>query len=179
MARHYRRYANGGNGLFAAPANTANPTPELGISVFILPSQATKNGEERVVVLNSEARRVVEERRGEHSEYVFEWKGKPLSRISNSCWKRAKARAGLPIRFHDLRHTFGHRLRAIGTPLEDRKALLGRTSGEITTHYSAAELETLVWWVEGMVNARPSTALRTGLANNVVEIRQKSGKSPS
>jgi len=31
---------------------------------------------------------------------------------------------------------------------------------------------------DGMVNARPSTALRTGLANNVVEIRQKSGKSP-
>ena len=147
--------------------------------MFILPANATKNGEERVVVLNSVAQRVVDERRGEHPEYVFSWKGTPLSRISNSCWKKAKTRAGLPIRFHDLRHTFGHRLRSVGTPLEDRKALLGHTSGEITTHYSAAELETLFVWVQKIVDARPSTALRTGLANNVVQIRQKLGNLPT
>jgi len=149
--------------------------PELGVSLFILPATATKNGEERAVVLNSVARRIVEERRGVHPEYLFSWKGKRLSRISNSSWKKAKARAGLPIRFHDLRHTFGHKLRAVGATVEDRKALMGHTSGDITTHYSAAELETLLEWVEKIVDARPSTVLRTGLANNVVEIRQKRG----
>ena len=132
-----------------------------------------------MIVLNSVARQVVEERRGVHPEHVFSWKGTPLSRISNTSWKKSKARAGLPIRFHDLRHTFGHRLRAVGATVEDRKALLGHTSDEITTHYSAAELETLLECVEKIVGARPSTALRTGLANNVVELRQKDGKLPS
>jgi hypothetical protein len=56
---------------------------------------------------------------------------------------------------------------------------MGHTSADITTHYSAAELETLLKWVEKIVDARPSTALRTGLANNVVEIRQNRGKLPN
>ena len=125
------------------------------------------------------ARELDEERRTSGLEYLFSWKGKPLSRISNTSWKKSKARASLPIRFHDLRHTFGHRLRAVGASIEDRKALMGHTSSDITTHYSAAELETLLEWVEKIVDARPSTALRTGLANNVVELRQNRGKLPS
>ena len=41
---------------------------------------------------------------------------------------------------HDLKHTFGRRLRAAGVSFEDRQDLLGHRSGRITTHYSAAEL---------------------------------------
>ncbi|WP_235612442.1 site-specific integrase [Achromobacter xylosoxidans] len=45
---------------------------------------------------------------------------------------------------HDLKHTFGRRLRAADVPEEDRKALLGHTDGSITSHYSAAELTKLI-----------------------------------
>ncbi|NNF17446.1 MAG: integrase [Gammaproteobacteria bacterium] len=45
---------------------------------------------------------------------------------------------------HNLRHTFGRRLRGAGVPLETRKALLGHAAGDITTHYSAAEIEELL-----------------------------------
>ena len=45
---------------------------------------------------------------------------------------------------HDLRHTFGMRLRAAGVSMEDRQDLLGHKSGRITTHYSAAELGNLL-----------------------------------
>ena len=45
---------------------------------------------------------------------------------------------------HDLKHTFGRRLRAAGVPLETRKVLLGHRNGDITTHYSAPELEELI-----------------------------------
>ncbi len=45
---------------------------------------------------------------------------------------------------HNLRHTFGRRLRDAGVPLETRKALLGHANGGITTHYSAAELGELL-----------------------------------
>jgi hypothetical protein len=36
------------------------------------------------------------------------------------------------------------RLRGAGVPLETRKALLGHANGDITTHYSAAELGELL-----------------------------------
>ncbi len=40
-------------------------------SVFIIPGQRVKNGEERLVVLNHIARSVIESARGQHPEYVF------------------------------------------------------------------------------------------------------------
>ena len=45
---------------------------------------------------------------------------------------------------HDLKHTFGRRLRAAGVSFEDRQDLLRHKSGRITTHYSAAELSKLI-----------------------------------
>ena len=48
------------------------------------------------------------------------------------------------VRVHDLKHTFGRRLRAAGVSFEDRQDLLGHRSGRITTHYSAAELQSLL-----------------------------------
>lgn len=45
---------------------------------------------------------------------------------------------------HDLKHTFGRRLRATGVPLETRKVLLGHKNGDITSHYSGAELVELI-----------------------------------
>lgn len=61
--------------------------------------------------------------------------------ILNSGWKVARAEANLPnVRVHDLKHTFGRRLRSVGVSFEARQDLLGHKSGRITTHYSAAEL---------------------------------------
>ena len=45
---------------------------------------------------------------------------------------------------HNLRHTFGRRLRSAGIPLETRKALLGHANGDITTHYSSPEIGELL-----------------------------------
>ena len=119
--------------------------PELGTSVFIVPGLRVKNGEDRLVVLNRIARRVVDTRRGKHATYVFAFKGKPVRRMLNSAWKKARARADLDgLRVHDLKHTFGRRLRASGVSFEDRQDLLGHRSGRITTHYSAADLSRLI-----------------------------------
>jgi integrase len=63
----------------------------------------------------------------------------------NSGWKSARERIGLPqVRVHDLKHTFGRRLRAAGVSFEDRQDLLGHRAGRITTPYSAAELSRLI-----------------------------------
>lgn len=122
--------------------------PELATSLFILPDNdqfQTKNSQERIVVLNSIARRIVDEQRGKHPDVVFTCKGRPIKGIFNSAWKRARRRTGLTtVRVHDLRHTFGHRLRAAGVSYEDRQDLLGHKSGRITTHYSAPDIARLV-----------------------------------
>jgi integrase len=48
------------------------------------------------------------------------------------------------VRPHDLKHTFGRRLRAAGVSLETRKVLLGHKNGDITSHYSVPELAELL-----------------------------------
>lgn len=119
--------------------------PQLDTSLFLIPGERVKNGEDRLVVLNRVAKSVIDEMRGQHPEYVFSYEGKPISRMNNSAWRKARIRAGLPeVRIHDLKHTFGRRLRATGVSFEDRQDLLGHRSGRITTHYSAAELHKLI-----------------------------------
>jgi integrase len=138
--------------------------PELDTSVFLIPGRNVKNGEERLVVLNRVARSVIESQRGKHPDFVFvqEFKNKepqPVRGMNNTAWKNARERAAEKwseahrepapqgfrrVRVHDLKHTFGRRLRAAGVCFEDRQDLLGHKSGRITTHYSQAELSKLI-----------------------------------
>lgn len=143
------------------------PVPELNTSVFLIPysfggrneKSGVKNGEDRLVVLNGVAKSVIDGQRGQSKEWVFPYKDSALHRMNDTAWKKARIRAGkmwqerflrpaLPgfvsIRVHDLKHTFGRRLRAAGVSLEDRRALLGHKNGSVTSHYSTAELGQLI-----------------------------------
>jgi integrase len=141
--------------------------PELGTSVFLIPADfggrharsGVKNGDERLVVLNSVAKSIIEKQRGISREWVFPYDGTAMHRMNDSAWKKARVRAAklwqeenlrpahpgyVSIRIHDLKHTFGRRLRAAGVTEEDRKSLLGHKNGSITSHYSGAELGKLI-----------------------------------
>ncbi len=124
--------------------------PELETTLFLVPAEVVKNKEDRLVVLNRVARSVVDVERGKHPEYLFTYQDRPVNSMENSAWRRAWEAAGLPMDpdirrgVHNLKHTFGRRLRAVGIPLETRKVLLGHKNGDITTHYSAPELVELV-----------------------------------
>lgn len=119
--------------------------PELDKSVFLIPGHRVKNREERLAVLNDVAQSVIESVRNEHKQFVFTHRGKPVTAMNNTAWQKARKRANLAqVRVHDLKHTFGRRLRAAGVSFEDRQDLLGHKSGRITTHYSAAELDNLI-----------------------------------
>ena len=151
--------------------------PEMKTSIFILGAAFTKTGAERVVVLNAVARRVIEARRDLHGERVFTYKGNPIGKLHSSAWKRAWKAAKLPTEpgilkgIHNLRHTFGRRLRSAGISLETRKALLGHANGDITTHYSAAELNELINTSESIVSrGRTETP-------NLMLIRQRNENS--
>jgi integrase len=113
------------------------------LMLFIIPSEFVKNGENRLVLCNDIARSVIEAQRGKHPTHVFNFRGKAVSRMLTTGWRSARKRVGLAVRVHDLKHTFGRRLRSAGVSFEDRQDLLGHRSGRITTHYSSAELQNL------------------------------------
>ncbi len=139
---------------------------ELGSSVFLAPGAYTKNDTNCLIVLNSVASRVVNSRRGKHGTHVFGYRGKPVARMHNSAWKRAWLQAGLPVGDHvlsgphNLRHTFARRLRLAGVPLETRKALMHHIDGDITIHYSPAEVGELLDAVEKLTRIEGVTMLR-------------------
>jgi integrase len=133
--------------------------PELETSIFVVPAAHVRNGLNRYVVLNRIARSVIESCRGEHRELVFSHEGQGVTKIYNSGWKPAHRRAstryerefGRPcppgfrsVRVHDLKHTYGYRLRAAGVAFEDRQLLLGHKTAHVTTHYSAADIGNLI-----------------------------------
>ncbi|PIT15179.1 tyrosine-type recombinase/integrase [Snodgrassella alvi] len=138
--------------------------PELNTSIFIIPADfggtgkgGVKNTDERIVVLNEATKQVIEAQRGLHPQYVFPCDGKAVGRMLNNAWKNARKRAAkeyeqitvVPanedfknLRVHDLKHTFGCRLRVAGVDEEDRKDLMGHKSDKsVTSHYSAPTLE--------------------------------------
>jgi integrase len=138
------------------------------VSNPVWPSRPDLNPE-----LSGEARAI---QRGEHNKYVFtyldfrgEWTR--LGTLRNSGWIAARRRASVSyrdefgkeppkgfqrVRAHDLRHTFGRRLRAASVSLEDRQDLLGHEAGRVTTHYSSAEVANLVKAANAVKKSRES-----------------------
>jgi integrase len=154
------------------------PVPEVGTSVFIIPGKQVKNGQDHLVVLNRIARSVVANRRSKHPRFVFTYLEQPIRHMLNSAWKKARVRARLEhVRVHDLKRTFGRRLRAAGVSFEDRQDLLGHRSGRITTHYSAADLVRLIEAAESVCERdgrRPElVVLWSGLLRGPAKVPQR------
>ena len=99
----------------------------------------------------------------------------PVLHMNNSAWQSARSRAadrweeqtGTPapegfrrVRVHDLKHTYGRRLRAAGVSFEDRQDLLGHKSARITTHYSGPELANLIAAAEKLCEEKNSRKFR-------------------
>lgn len=157
--------------------------PELRSSVFLIPAQLVKNKEDRLVVLNDIAFSTIERVRGQHPEYVFTYNNKPVRWMNNTAWQRAREKAGLKeVRIHDLKHTFGRRLRATGISFEDRQDLLGHKSSRITTHYSSAELHRLIEAANSICNRQKQslglTFLRRG-SNNIIKAEARFRRNPT
>ncbi|HXH54313.1 MAG TPA: tyrosine-type recombinase/integrase [Gammaproteobacteria bacterium] len=150
--------------------------PELPhLIVFIVPSELVKNGDDRLVVCNSMARSAVENVRKQHATHVFSYRGKPVARMNATAWRNARKRVNLEsVRVHDLKHTFGRRLRSVGVSFEDRQDLLGHRSGKITTHYSSAELQNLYAAANKICGECPSGVILTLLrrSNNLKLVPQ-------
>ncbi len=62
--------------------------PELETSVFIIPDDFMKNGDERLVILNRVAKSVIDGIRDIHPDYVFTYRGRPTTGMNNSGWNK-------------------------------------------------------------------------------------------
>jgi integrase len=119
--------------------------PEVGRSVFVIPPEAFKSKRPHVVILNDAAWSIVQSQRKLHYEYVFPFRGKPIRTMNNTAWQRVRREVGLSqVRVHDLRHTYGARLRAAGVHAEDRAALLGHAIQSMPGHYASADIGRLI-----------------------------------
>lgn len=150
---------------------------ELAGRVWVIPGEVRKaeigEEEDRIVVLNDIAKSVVDSQRGLHERYVFtfkhtgqgnKWGRDRITRMTNTSWHNSWKKAGLPTKgykrgVHNLRHTFGRRLRAAGVGLETRRPLMGHKGGDITTHYSLPEVYELLAAVQKLVASRKSPEL--------------------
>jgi integrase len=118
---------------------------EVGRSVFVIPPEAFKSKRAHVVVLNDAAWSIVQAQHGLHPIWVFPYRARRVSTMNNTAWQRARQEADLrAVRIHDLRHTFGCRLRAAGVSAEDRDALLGHANHSMAGHYASADIGRLL-----------------------------------
>lgn len=135
------------------------PVHEVGRSVFVIPPSEFKSKREHVLILNDVAWGIVEAQRGKHHEFVFVYRRErvkkftvepvmPYRRVdtmNNTAFQAAREAAGLPtVRVHDLRHTFGQRLRDAGVNAEDRSLLLGHAVEGMAQHYASATVPRLL-----------------------------------
>jgi len=120
------------------------------------------------------------------------YKGERLRCMNNGAWQGARKRAATKylerfgrqapwgfehLRIHDLKHTFGRRLRAARVPFETRQVLLGHKNGSITTHYSGAEIGELIEGVNRIDASRSTPVLTTLRVAYVAPVAPVSGGS--
>ena len=147
--------------LFGLRWSDLRDIPQIGTIVFIL--RETKNGEQRAVICNSIARRVIDRMRGQDAEFVFP---PHLCRQAGKVYIEAWKRAGLPTDkltkrgIHNLRHTCAFRLRQAEVPQEDRNAILGHARTNLAEHYALPDIERLTAAAERITVRRDSVILR-------------------
>jgi integrase len=133
--------------------------PELKRSVFVIPPEHFKTKRRHVLILNDVAWKIVESERGKHEDLVFVYRRERVKNfdeapvmkydrigtMNNNGWQQARKAVGLSqVRVHDLRHTYGQRLRDAGVSEEDRALLLGHSTAGMPQHYAAATVAALV-----------------------------------
>jgi len=115
----------------------------------------TKNGLDRLMFCNAIASAIIDRRRDNGSDWVFPGqKKKCRSRLLNTGWRNARKRAAelfeatyqkeasegfRKVRVHDMRHTFGERLRLQGVTLDTCGDLMGHAGRGVTAHYCRAQ----------------------------------------
>jgi len=132
---------------------------------WIHPDQA-KARKAIAVPLSDIAAGVIRQMDGNHPEYVFTYKGKPISQVNTKAWRNALKRAGIDnFRWHDLRHTWASWHVQAGTPLHVLQELGGWESAEMVKRYAHLSSEHLQGYAMNMMKPAKQEESRKVLDN--------------
>ena len=122
--------------------------------------------------MNDIAKSVIQKQMGSHLEFVFVYRGHPVSKLNDSAFKNARAGAAKKLpniknaSIHSLKHTYGARLRVAGVSEGDPNSLTGHKGRmSMTTYYSAPELRNMLEYSNRVCQQNDNLALlkhRTG-----------------
>lgn len=138
---------------------------DIAQNVLVVPAESAK-GKVRSIptVLTPLARAVLDKMQGEHPEYVFTYKGKPVTQTATRAWRKALQRAGITnFRWHDLRHTWASWHAQGGTPEMFLQQLGGWRSQKMVARYSHLNVE----------HMRPFVEKHQGLPEDVLRLLDK------
>ena len=89
------------------------------------------------VPLNEDAIEILKQQLGQHHEYVFTYRGNPITQTSTKAWRKALQKAEIKnFRWHDLRHTWASWHIQSGTSLQELQVLGGWSSLEMVLRYA-------------------------------------------
>ena len=115
------------------------------------------------VPLSPDAVMVLRHQQGQHSEYVFTYRGHPIRQIGTKAWRAALVRAGIPdFRWHDLRHTWASWHVQSGTPLYALQEMGGWASSQMVQRYAHLSAEDLSRYASRFSLAESGTTLNSG-----------------
>jgi len=111
---------------------------------WVIPAAEAKARKPIGIPLNSVAMDVLGRQQGQHSEFVFTYRGQPIRQVNTKAWRAAVKRAGIEnLRWHDLRHTFASWHARNGTPMHVLQQLGGWNSVEMVKRYTHLSVEHL------------------------------------
>lgn len=114
------------------------------------------------VPLNQDALAVLRRQKGQCPEYVFIYKGKPVSRANNHAWRKALLRVNISdFRWHDLRHTWASWHVQRGTPVNVLQELGGWADASMVQKYAHLSAAHLVAYAENVSSEKQGTVLGT------------------
>ncbi|MBF0141215.1 MAG: site-specific integrase [Magnetococcales bacterium] len=117
-----------------------------------------KNRTALAIPLNADAVEVLRGQIGKHHEFVFTYKGEPVTRANNHAWRKALKRAGIvDFRFHDLRHTWASWHAQEGTPMHALRELGGWKSEGMVNRYAHLSSEHLMPFADKITLKRGGT----------------------
>jgi len=104
---------------------------------LIIHPEQNKNKKAHGVPLNQDAIDILINQVGQHPQYVFTYRNKPVDQCSTRAWRLALIRAGITnFRWHDLRHTWASWHIQNGTTLQELFELGGWCSFDMVLRYA-------------------------------------------
>jgi integrase len=102
-----------------------------------IPAFKSKSGKAIAVPLNSRVMEIICRQQGKHPDFVFAYRGEPITQFNTRAWRKALRRAGIiDFRWHDLRHTWASWHVQNGTSLQVLQQLGGWASFEMVLRYA-------------------------------------------